>query len=215
MTDNSTDTLEEIRQALENRAKNDPELEYPYSAESNINPEFWKNIVDLYGEYNLARNKRSNILIFKHRFGLGKTALGLALLGVDNGNIFLQSTWEQAWENIEKFRYTHPNKDVMPVYGWHTFLGMDDNQEYVLDEIKQIRKNNSQQVQKLKKWTSDYGGKKARIIARLEWDDSEVLERYSKQFQKDTWRNNVIFACNNKIDLIEQRAFLQRADFVE
>ena len=177
-----------------------------YLSNRDYTQEDWENIVDIYGEYLL---EDSDLYVFKHHFGLGKTTFGLMML--EEGDIFLQETYDQLKDNIEHFEALRPNDSTEIIFGWNTFIGLDDNTSK-FQELKDLQTNYPQRINKLQKLTEKHNGKYARMKIRVMENNTPILDKYANQFNSSTWRNNIIFACTKKIDLIEQKSFLKSAE---
>lgn len=168
----------------------------------------WENIVDLYGEYLM---EDSDFYVFKHHFGLGKTTLGLMLL--EQGDIFLQETYDQLKGNVEHFKALRPQDDIRIIFGWDTFIGLDKNTDK-FQKLTKLQKDHPQRINKLQQLTRKHNGKYARMKIRVDEDKTPVLDEYADQFNASTWKNNIIFACSKKIELIEQKTFLKSANSI-
>ena len=168
--------------------------------------EDWENIIDIYGEY---LTEDSDLYVFKHHFGLGKTTFGLMML--EKGDIFLQETYDQLKENIEHFKALRPNDSTAIIFGWNTFIGLDKHTNK-FPQLKDLQDSHPQRINKLQKLTEKHNGKYARMKIGVKEKETPVLDKYAEQFKNQTWQNNIIFACSKKIDLIEQKTFLKSAE---
>lgn len=168
----------------------------------------------------------TNMFDFRHHFGLGKTTFGL--MNATCGDIFVSATHQQNKENEEHFRALR-SENSLRIVGWEFAIGLnvdvkgniiepsDKQKELVPDRFQ--KHWNSKEVQELRQYTQDYGSNQGRLnwkIDNMKQDDDlpPILEEWSKQFSKESWKNNVIFCCSARIKQIMRRAWLGETDLV-
>lgn len=176
--------------------------------------ESFENILE---EYFLCKQvENPDIYFFRYRFGEGKSTFGLSQLTI--GDLFISPTQKQSKENKQHFEKIHPERDTFQIYGWNYIIGMidEDKEKHLTERIKYLWDEEAEERKELETLTKKEDTPRQAILEYRERYDEEpeLLERYLKQFREETWRENVIFACPSRMELLEQRAFLSSMDRV-
>ena len=194
--------LQSYEKALMNRDK------------SNNKSKLNKGIIKMknrYDELDLAReHSESQIYIYNHKQGEYKTTF--ALCEAQPGHLILQQTVEQIEDNEEHLKSLQPDKPTKRVYGWKTFLQLDDNTEHLTKEIKSLKNRYPQKYQELLDNTKNHGKDTAIYFQKQQYEETPILDRWSNQFKG--WGNNVVFLTNQRIPLVKKKSLYKEIEAI-
>ena len=171
------------------------------------NPDIAEGIIklkDRYDELELARKySDSQIYIFNHRQGEYKTTF--AFCEAQKGHLILQYTIEQLDDNERHFKALNPHTPTKRVYGWKTFIQIDDDTvEYLTSDIKSLKDKYPKRFKDLVANTKQYDKDSAQYLQKKKYEETPILDRWADQFQD--WKTHVVFLTNQRIPLIKEKS---------
>lgn len=180
--------------------------------------------------------KEIRLYFFRYHFGLGKTTYGL--MNLTCGDIFIAETHLQLKEALKDFADLR-HEDCKRIVSWDIFIGYnysldkngnrrleppsDEQIEKCPEEIRQLWDREPHLLQKMRKVTNralNQGEKRREARNKIKHDlfqndkESELMDRFGKQFSRDFWENNVVFATTKRISEIKEKAWLDETDII-